>query len=150
MHLNFLREWSFELYSGVGKRAPVVMASVEKGGLAKARVPVFAVGMRGTRRLREAPGRLGLLECTHPAVGSTRDATPLTISSTIQNQINPVADGHSLRTGNKRHQTPNATRALLRTMNPSSRSDEIMPVRNLAGGKDSQRRPTYSSVECAI
>jgi len=63
--------------------------------------------------------------------------TPLIASIRIQNHMNFGADGHSLRTGNRRHQNPKAHSPMLITINPSSRSDEIRPDKNMAGGKDS-------------
>ena len=74
---------------------------------------------------------------------------PLIVSITIQIHRSPVADGQARLTGTTRHQTPNATSPQFKTTKPSSRSDEMRPLINLAGGKDSQSRPMYSSTEWA-
>jgi len=70
-------------------------------------------------------------------------------SITIQNQMNTEADRQPLITGNIRHQNANRINPMLMMMKPVSPLDEIDSDRTLAGGKDSQRRPAYSSTECA-
>src|SRR5687767_9518040 len=74
---------------------------------------------------------------------------PLMTSTKTQSHANVEAEGQFLRIGQRKHHTPNARSPTLIARNPDSWSDEMRPVKNLAGGKDSQSRPKYSSIECA-
>src|SRR5688572_859325 len=72
------------------------------------------------------------------------------MTSTIT-QAHPryTADGQPRRTGQIRHQSPKPSRRMVSAMKLHSRSCDTSPVRKRAGGNDSQKRPMYSSTECA-
>ena len=72
---------------------------------------------------------------------------PLMDSRMIQNHMKPADAFQPRRTGTSKHHRPNNTREMLRTRNPTSRSEAINPVKKAAGGNVSQSRPRYSSTE---
>ena len=96
--------------------------------------------------LPDAPVGTPLNTCSSPPFLLT---IPFTTSTTTHPHPIVTADGHPRRNVQCNHQTPNARTRMSMIRNPCWRYVATKPVRNRAGGNDSQSRPTYSSTECA-